>query len=64
MSKTFRSWPVDQGWVLPPPIHDFVPGDHPAHVVRNVVRESLDLRAIFAAYEREERGQPPCHPAR
>ncbi len=63
MSKTYRSWDVDQRWLLPASVHDFVPADHPAHFVREVVRESLDLSAIFAAYEGEERGQPPYHPA-
>jgi transposase len=63
MSKTYRSWDVDQAWLLPPSIHDFVPADHPAHFVRELVREGLDLRAIFASYEGEERGQPPYHPA-
>jgi transposase len=63
MSKTFRAWDVDQVWLLPPSVHDFVPAGHPAHVVRDLVREELDLSAIVADYEREERGQPPYHPA-
>lgn len=62
MSKTFRSWDVDQVWLLPPSLHDFVPAGHPAHFVREMVRESLDLSAILADYP-EERGQPPYHPA-
>jgi transposase len=63
MSKTYRAWDVDQGWLLPPTIDDFVPAGHAAHLVRELVRESLDLSAIFEPYEREERGQPPYHPA-
>lgn len=62
MSKTFRSWDVDQGWLLPPSIHEFVAPGHLAHFVRDTVREGLDLGAITATYE-EERGQPPYHPA-
>lgn len=62
MSKTFRSWDVDQAWLLPPSLHDFVPAGHPAHLLRDAVRETLDLSAIFAVYE-EARGQPPYHPA-
>ncbi len=38
MSKTFRSWDVDQAWLLPPSLHDFVPAGHPAHLVRDMVR--------------------------
>ena len=63
MSKTFRAWDVDQVWLLPPSVHDFVPAGHPAHLVRELVRAELDLAAILAGYEREERGQPPYHPA-
>ena len=62
MSKTFRDWDVDQGWLLPPSLHDFVPSGHPAHMVRDLVRETLDLSAIFAVYV-EARGGPPYHPA-
>ena len=62
MSKKFRAWDVDQGWLLPPSVHDFVPAGHLAHFVRDTVREGLDLSAILATYD-EERGQPPYHPA-
>ena len=62
MSKTFRAWDVDQVWLLPPSLHDFVPAGHPAHLVRELVRHELDLSAILAAYD-EARGQPPYHPA-
>jgi transposase len=63
MSKTFRAWDVDQDWLLPPSVHDFVPAGHPAHLVRDLVRAELDLSAILERYEREDRGQPPYHPA-
>lgn len=62
MSKTFRPWNVDQAWLLPPSIEEFVPAGHPAHLVRDLVRESLDLGAVMAAYD-EPRGDPPYHPA-
>ena len=62
MSKTFRAWDVDQRWLLPPSVHDFVPPGHLAHFVRETVREGLDLSAIVARYD-EDRGQPPYHPA-
>jgi transposase len=63
MGKSYRAWDVDQVWLLPPSVHDFVPAGHPAHLVRELVRAELDLAAIVADYEREERGQPPYHPA-
>ena len=40
---------------------DFVPPEHPAHFVRDLVRESLDLSEVYASYT-EERGFPPYHP--
>jgi transposase len=53
---------VDQEWLLPASVHDFVAAGHPAHLTRDVVRETLDLGAIMAAYD-EPRGSPPYHPA-
>lgn len=60
--KPFREWNVDQAWLLPPSVHDFVPEGHPAHLVRDLVRETLDLSAILDTYT-EPRGYPPYHPA-
>jgi transposase len=61
MSKIFRAWDVDQEWLLPPSVHEFVPAGHMAHFVRDTVRVGLDLSAIMADYA-ELRGQPPYHP--
>ena len=61
MSKRFRSWDVDQKWLLPPSVHDFVPAGHAAHLIRDGVRETLDLSAIYESYVGERR-QPPYHP--
>lgn len=61
MSKTFRAWDVDQGWLLPASLHQFVPPGHLAHFVRDTVREALDLSAITGVYTSEQ-GQPPYHP--
>ncbi len=62
MSKTFRDWNVDQPALLPRAVQDFVAADDPAHFIRDLVREELDLGAILETY-REERGYPPYHPA-
>jgi len=48
--------------LLPPSVQDFVPEDHLSRFVVSLVRESLDLRAIYAAY-RGEKGQPPYDPS-
>ena len=62
MSKTFREWNVEQHWLLPPSVMDFVPADHIAHFIRDTVREQLDLSEVLAPYEKEERGYPPYNP--
>lgn len=62
MTKSFRPWKVDEVWLLPPSVQEFVPQGHPAHLVRDIVVEELDLSAILSAYT-EPRGYPPYHPA-
>lgn len=62
MDKSFRAWEPEQAWLFPPSVQDLVPEGHAAHVVRDVVREELDLSAIYATYV-EGRGGPPYHPA-
>ena len=59
--KTFRDWQADQVFLLPPSVDDFVPEDHPARIVRELVEEALDLSSVMRSYS-EVRGQPPCHP--
>ena len=61
-TKSFRPWRVDETWLLPPSVADFVPPGHPAHLIRDIVREELDLSAILSTYT-EARGFPPYHPA-
>jgi transposase len=61
MTKAFRSWDVDQDWLLPQSLHEFVPADHVAHFIRDLVRDELDLRSIMSDYD-DERGFPPYHP--
>jgi transposase len=61
-SKTFRAWEIDQTRLFPPSVRDFVPQGHLAHLVRDLVRDELDLGPIIAKYE-ELRGCPPYHPA-
>lgn len=62
MSKTFKAWDVDQGWLLPASLHQFVPPSHLAHFVPDTVREALELSAITGVYTSEQ-GQPPYHPS-
>lgn len=61
MSKTFREWNVEQPTMFPATVLDFVPRDHIAHFIRNLVVEQLNLSGILSQYS-EERGYPPYHP--
>jgi transposase len=58
----FRPWKIDEVWLLPPSVADFVPAGHPAHLIRDLVSEELDLSAIMGTYT-EVKGYPPYHPA-
>jgi transposase len=62
MTKRFRPWDPKQKWLLPPEITEFIPEGHPAHFVRDLVVEELDLAAILDTYV-EDKGYPPFHPA-
>ncbi|MBI0539316.1 transposase [Roseomonas sp. KE2513] len=53
---------MDEVWLLPPSVQEFVPQGRPAHQVRDNVVEELDLFAILSAYT-EPRGYSPYHPA-
>ena len=60
--KVFRPWELAQSFLFPPSVQDYVPSNHLAPFIREVVREELDLSAILEKYT-EERGYPPYHPA-
>jgi transposase len=62
MSKSFRDWHFDQTLLLPPSVHDFVPEGHLSRFLVGLVRDDLDLSAIYGGYI-GEKGQPPFHPA-
>ena len=57
-AQTFKSWDVDQVVWRPPSVQELVPAGHLAHVVRDLVRESLEVSAILKVYT-EDRGFPP-----
>jgi len=61
MAKTYRPYLSDQDFLLPPRLNDWLPEDHLAYFVSDVV-DQLDLSGIESVYEKEERGQPPYHP--
>jgi len=61
VSKTYRPWQPHQSLLFPPSPLDWVPEGHLVRFILEIV-EQLDLSAIYARYEREERGYPPYHP--
>jgi transposase len=61
MAKTYRPYVPEQDLLLPPSLRDWLPEDHLAFFVSDLV-DHLDLSAITAVYEGEERGYPPYHP--
>jgi transposase len=63
MTKTFRPYSLDQRLLLPADLREWLPDDHLALFISDLVDE-MDLSAIYHAYEASDgRGQPPYHPA-
>jgi transposase len=61
MAKTYRPYLPEQDLLLPPSLRDWLPENHLAYFVSDVI-DQLDLSAIEGYYEQEERGYPPYHP--
>lgn len=60
--KRYRPYQPQQSLLLPPSIDEWLPEDHLARFVSDVVDE-LDLSPIYAEYEKESRGYPPYEPS-
>jgi transposase len=61
MSKGYRPYLPEQDLLLPPSLRDWLPENHLAYFVSDVV-DQLDLSPIHAVYEKDLRGQPPYDP--
>ena len=61
MGKRYRPYHPDDELLLPPSLRDWLPEDHLAYFVSDVV-DNLDLSAMDGAYGNEKRGQPPYDP--
>ena len=62
MNKRFRTCALDQPYLLPPSLQEWLPDRHLARFIAEVVDE-LDLNPIYAAYERTDgRGLSAYHP--
>jgi transposase len=61
VSKVYRPYYPDADLLLPPSLREWLPEDHLAYFVSDVV-DNLDLSAMDAVYGNEKRGQPPYDP--
>jgi len=61
MGKNYRPYLPDQEFLLPPSLRDWLPENHLAYFVSDVI-DNLDLSAMDAVYGDEQRGQPPYNP--
>ena len=61
MRKGYRTYLPEQELLLPPSLRDWLPEQHLVYFVSDVV-DQLDLSAMYGAYEKEKRGQPPYDP--
>jgi transposase len=61
VDKTFRIFDPEQGLLLPPSLDDWLPAEHVARFIAELVDEHLDLSRIRAGYT-EGRGAPPYDP--
>ena len=60
-AKTFRRYDQNQCFLLPPSLDEWLPEDHEARFVSEVVENLLDLSPIYASYACAA-GAPPYHP--
>lgn len=60
-TRTFRPYDPDEVWLLPPAPCDWLPEDHLAYFLADLVEE-LNLQPILATYGGVRRGTAPYHP--
>ncbi len=54
VDKMFRVYDQDQSFLMPPSLRDWLPDDHLALFVSELVEEVLDLSPFLASYTRPE----------
>jgi len=60
-ARTFRHYDQHQSFLLPPSLDDWLPEDHVARFISDVVDDMLDLSVIYASYATAD-GAPPYDP--
>jgi transposase len=61
VDKTFRLFQPDQLLLVPPSLDEWLPQEHLARFIADLVDEHLDLSGFYAGYQ-EGRGGPPFDP--
>lgn len=61
MSRKFREWQPDAGWLFPPSPRDWLSEDHLVYFLLDVTAQ-IDISPIVENYGGENGGQPPFHP--
>ncbi|WUK17255.1 hypothetical protein OG871_04815 [Kitasatospora sp. NBC_00374] len=61
MDKRFGAFDPHQVLLLPPSLDDWLPHDHQARFVADLVDEVLDLGPVLADYTEKRPCTPPCH---
>jgi transposase len=61
MSRKFRDWQPEAGWLFPPSPQDWLPEDHLVYFLLDVV-QGIDVSPIIDDYASAKGGQPPFHP--
>ena len=59
--KTFRPFAPDQMLLLPPSLDDWLPAEHLARFIAELVEEHLDLSRVYASHK-QVKGAPPYDP--
>jgi transposase len=60
-TQRFRDYNPNQDFLLPPSLREWLPQDHLANFISDVV-DALDLSEIIAAYDNSQGGQASFHP--
>ena len=62
MNKRFQTYTMDQEFLMPPSLKDWLPKEHLVYFISDLV-DTLDLSKVFADYKGDGRGAPPFPPA-
>lgn len=62
-TPVFRRYNPHQTLLLPPNLEDWLPSEHLARFLSDLVDTEIDLAPFVATYQNDEGGNPALHPA-